>query len=79
MFCNNIIESLFTTAGNAIPVGNTSSVGKTASSGYSIIPGWNNSAKSADATARNEHFNWLITGKPLSRSSNQMQIVKTLT
>ena len=66
IFYNNIIESLISAACNAIPVDDNFSIRKTASIDYSIIPGWNSSVKNAHATARNQYFNWLNIGKPLS-------------
>ena len=69
-FYDNIIESLITATYNALPVGGTSSFGKAVASGYSLIPGWNKAVKSAYAKARNEYFNWLSIGKPLSGPSS---------
>ena len=68
-FYDNIIESLITAAYNAIPVGGTSSIGKAVASGCSLIPAWKKAVKSAYAKARNEYFNWLSIGKPLSGPS----------
>ena len=61
-------SSLPHTTYNALPVGGsgTSGIGKAVTSGYTLIPGRNKAVESAYAKARNEYFNWLSIGKPLS-------------